>query len=125
MGRSLKKGQFYPLAVLRLLPKFKTANPVDPKPITFWSKAFPVNFELLGFPLQVYNGKAFFRLILPEAVRGRVLGEFLLTRAIYSPKTKKGKSKKFAKNAKKTAPNQKTIGKVLQKPKLKKMQTKR
>lgn len=81
MARSLKKG---PFVDLKLLKKIKNLKPGTKTIIKTWSRACTIIPEMVGFTLGVHNGKEFVPVTVTEEMVGHKLGEF-------SPTTKFGR----------------------------------
>ena len=78
MARSLKKGPFIDL---HLLKKVETASAQNSKkPIKTWSRRSMVLPEMVGFTLAIHNGKNHIPVLVNENMVGHKLGEFALTR---------------------------------------------
>ncbi|MDD3497893.1 MAG: 30S ribosomal protein S19 [Candidatus Moranbacteria bacterium] len=77
MSRSLKKG---PYVDERLMKKIKDKQPGDKKPIRTWSRACTIVPEMVGFVLEVHNGRKFVEVSVIEEMVGHKLGEFAHTR---------------------------------------------
>jgi len=78
MARSLKKG---PFVDLHLLKKVEAASGSNTKrPIKTWSRRSMILPEMVGFTLAVHNGKAHVPVLVNENMVGHKLGEFAATR---------------------------------------------
>lgn len=78
MGRSLKKG---PFVDLKLLKKVEGLNMTDRKePIKTWARRSTITPEFVGHTFLVHNGRAFLNVYVTEEMVGHKLGEFALTR---------------------------------------------
>lgn len=78
MSRSLKKG---PYIDLRLLKKVETLNKANKKQvIKTWSRACTIPPEFVGHTFAVHNGNKFIPVYIQEAMVGHKLGEFAPTR---------------------------------------------
>ena len=73
MSRSLKKG---PYIDERLLEKIKKLKAGDKTAIRTWSRACVIVPEMVGFVLEVHNGKEFIPVAVREDMVGHKLGEF-------------------------------------------------
>lgn len=95
MGRSLKKG---PYVNLRLLKRIKDLKPGDKTVLKTWDRACTITPEMVGFTIAVHNGKKHVPLLISENMVGHKLGEFAPTRKFISHGGKlaqqKGKEKK-------------------------------
>jgi small subunit ribosomal protein S19 len=78
MSRSLKKG---PFCALSLLKKVRRAVSVsDKRPIKTWSRGSTVLPEFIGLTIAVHNGRQHVPVYVNENMVGHKLGEFALTR---------------------------------------------
>ncbi len=77
MSRSLKKG---PYVDLKLLKKISELKPGDKTVIKTWSRASTIVPEMVGFTFGVHNGKEHIQVFISEDMVGHKLGEFALTR---------------------------------------------
>lgn len=77
MSRSLKKG---PFVDLRLMKKIKSLRPGDKTPIKTWSRASVIFPEMIGFNIAVHNGREHIPIFITEEMVGYRLGEFAPTR---------------------------------------------
>jgi len=77
MGRSLKKG---PYIDLKLLQKIKSADPKSKKPILTWARNSVISPEMVGFTIDIHNGKNHTPVLMTEEMVGHKLGEFAKTR---------------------------------------------
>ena len=71
MPRSLKKG---PYISLKLLKKIKKGSKDDP--IKTWSRRSTITPEMIGFTFLVHNGKKFISVKARDDMVGHKLGEF-------------------------------------------------
>lgn len=78
MSRSLKKGPYVDLRVLKKVLAAKASG--DRKPIKTWSRACTISPEMVGITLAVHNGKEHIPVFIVEDMVGHKLGEFSLTR---------------------------------------------
>ena len=78
MPRSLKKGPFVDLHLLKKVEKAVATN--DKKPIKTWSRRSMITPELVGHTLAVHNGNKFIPVFIYENMVGHKLGEFSPTR---------------------------------------------
>ena len=87
MSRSLKKG---PYIDEKLMKKVSTLREQGSK-LTFktWSRRSTITPEMIGFTIEVHNGKIFHPVFVTEALVGHKLGEFSLTRKFIKHSTKK------------------------------------
>jgi small subunit ribosomal protein S19 len=77
MGRSLKKG---PYVDLKLMKKLSGLTPDGKTVIKTWSRASEISPEMVGFTFGVHNGKDFISVTVTEEMVGHRLGEFSLTK---------------------------------------------
>jgi small subunit ribosomal protein S19 len=78
MARSLKKG---PFVDLHLLKKVEAASGSNTKrPIKTWSRRSMILPDMVGFTIAVHNGKAHVPVLVNENMVGHKLGEFAATR---------------------------------------------
>ncbi|KAA0140788.1 30S ribosomal protein S19 [Gimesia chilikensis] len=78
MGRSLKKG---PYVDVKLLKKIEKLNESGKKtPIKTWARASTITPEFVGHTFLVHNGRAHLNVYVTEEMVGHKLGEFSLTR---------------------------------------------
>jgi small subunit ribosomal protein S19 len=77
MSRSLKKG---PYVDLKILKKIKDLKPGDKTVIKTWSRDCIITPEMIGFVFGVYNGKKHVEVLASEEMVGHKLGEFSPTR---------------------------------------------
>ncbi|MGA1201876.1 MAG: 30S ribosomal protein S19 [Planctomycetota bacterium] len=78
MGRSLKKGPYVDLKLLKKVLKAKEAN--SSEPIKTWARASTIIPDMVNMTFMVHNGKDFNRVQVTENMVGHKLGEFSLTR---------------------------------------------
>ncbi|MCA8961527.1 MAG: 30S ribosomal protein S19 [Planctomycetes bacterium] len=78
MGRSLKKG---PFVDVKLLKKVMSQNEVGSlQPIKTWARACTIVPEFVNHTFMVHNGKEFKKVFVTENMVGHRLGEFSPTR---------------------------------------------
>ena len=78
MGRSLKKG---PYVDLKLMRKVDLQHAIGSKdPIRTWSRGCTVVPEFVGHTFLVHNGKSHIKVFITEDMVGHKLGEFSPTR---------------------------------------------
>jgi small subunit ribosomal protein S19 len=78
MPRSLKKG---PFVDLHLLKKVETASASNSKrPIKTWSRRSMIVPEMVGLTIAVHNGRQHVPVLVNENMVGHKLGEFAATR---------------------------------------------
>ena len=78
MPRSLKKGPFVDLHLLRKVEK--AANNNDKKHIKTWSRRSLITPLMVGLNIAVHNGRQHVPIFIQEDMVGHKLGEFVLTR---------------------------------------------
>jgi small subunit ribosomal protein S19 len=78
MGRSVKKGPFVQLALLR---KVQILNSLNQKQVVkTWSRGSTILPEFVGLTFAVHNGNKFIPVYVTENMVGHRLGEFSPTR---------------------------------------------
>lgn len=77
MSRSLKKGPYVDLKLLKKISKLKSG---DKTVIKTWSRASTITPEMVGFTFGVHNGKEHISVFITEDMVGHKLGEFSPTR---------------------------------------------
>ncbi|MXX05318.1 MAG: 30S ribosomal protein S19 [Gammaproteobacteria bacterium] len=82
MPRSLKKGPFIDLHLMRKVQKAVENN--DKRPIKTWSRRSMISPEMLGLTIAVHNGRQHVPVFISEDMVGHKLGEFALTRTYRS-----------------------------------------
>jgi small subunit ribosomal protein S19 len=87
MARSLKKGPFVDEKLIGKVLKLKEKG----GKLTFktWSRKSTITPEMIGFTIEVHNGKVFNPVFITEAMVGHKLGEFSHTRKFLKHSTKK------------------------------------
>ena len=78
MPRSLKKGPFVALHLLKKVDKAVETN--DKKPIKTWSRRSMITPDMVGLNIAVHNGRQHVPIFIQEDMVGHKLGEFVLTR---------------------------------------------
>ncbi len=78
MPRSLKKGPFIDLHLLKKVEAALEAN--DKRPIKTWSRRSMIIPEMVGLTIAVHNGRQHVPVLITEHMVGHKLGEFALTR---------------------------------------------
>ncbi len=73
MSRSLKKGPFIDLNVLKKMARVKDKVR---EPIKTWARACAISPEMIGYTFLVHNGKNFIEVKITEEMVGHKLGEF-------------------------------------------------
>ncbi|MBK9316023.1 MAG: 30S ribosomal protein S19 [Acidobacteria bacterium] len=90
MARSVKKGPFVDLYLLKLIDKMNEAN--EKKVHKTWSRRSTITPEMVGHTLAVHNGKKFIPVYITENMVGHKLGEFAPTRTFKGHADKAEKS---------------------------------
>lgn len=78
MPRSLKKGPFVDLSLMRKVDQAVTKG--EKKPIKTWSRRSMITPEMIGLTIAVHNGRQFIPVFVSEQMVGHKLGEFAATR---------------------------------------------
>jgi small subunit ribosomal protein S19 len=78
MPRSIKKGPFVDLHLLKKVEKASGAN--DRRPIKTWSRRSMVIPDMVGLTIAVHNGRQHVPVLISENMVGHKLGEFAITR---------------------------------------------
>jgi small subunit ribosomal protein S19 len=78
MSRSLKKGPFVDMHLLRKVEAAVSSN--SKKPIKTWSRRSMILPEMVGLTIAVHNGRLHVPVIVNENMIGHKLGEFAPTR---------------------------------------------
>nr|AKQ02040.1 ribosomal protein S19, small subunit ribosomal protein S19 [uncultured beta proteobacterium Rifle_16ft_4_minimus_33308] len=78
MARSVKKGPFVDLHLLKKVETVRATN--DKRPVKTWSRRSTVLPEFVGLTIAVHNGKQHIPVYVSENMVGHKLGEFSLTR---------------------------------------------
>jgi small subunit ribosomal protein S19 len=78
MARSIKKGPFVAVDLLKKVEKAQTTN--DKRVIKTWSRRSTVVPEFVGLTFAVHNGKKFLPVFVTENMVGHKLGEFASSR---------------------------------------------
>ena len=86
MPRSLKKGPFIDLHLLKKVEAALEAN--DKRPIKTWSRRSVILPEFVGLNIAVHNGNKFIPIYITEDMVGYKLGEFAPTRTYRGHVTK-------------------------------------
>ncbi|MBI2620801.1 30S ribosomal protein S19 [candidate division WWE3 bacterium] len=87
MARSLKKGPFVDEKLMNKIKKMVVDG--VKKPIKTWSRRSTVVPEMVGFTVEVHNGRAHIPVFITEAMVGHKLGEFAPTRTFRAHSSKK------------------------------------
>lgn len=78
MPRSIKKGPFVDLDLLKKVEVAQEAN--SKKPIKTWSRRSMVVPHMIGLTIAVHNGRQHVPVMISENMVGHKLGEFAATR---------------------------------------------
>ncbi len=78
MPRSLKKGPFVDLHLMKKIETAAAAN--DRRPIKTWSRRSVVMPDMVGLTIAVHNGRQHVPVLINEEMVGHKLGEFAGTR---------------------------------------------
>ena len=79
MPRSLKKGPFVDLHLLKKVEKAVATN--DKKPIKTWARRSMITPDMVGLNIAVHNGRQHVPIFVQEDMVGHKLGEFSPTRS--------------------------------------------
>ena len=82
MGRSLKKGPYVDLKLVRKVLEMDEKG--RKKPIKTWARSCTIVPEFAGHTFMVHNGKKFMKVFVTEDMVGHKLGEFAPTRTFRS-----------------------------------------
>ncbi len=77
MARSLKKGPYVDLKLLKKISKFKRG---DKAVVKTWARASTISPEMVGFTIGIHDGKTHVPVFITEDMVGHKLGEFASTR---------------------------------------------
>lgn len=78
MSRSLKKGPFVDLHLLKKVEAAAASN--SKKPIKTWSRRSMIIPEMVGMTIAIHNGRQHVPVMVTEQMVGHKLGEFAVTR---------------------------------------------
>lgn len=93
MSRSLKKGPFIDLHLLRKVERsIKTG---DKKPIRTWSRRSTIFPKMIGLTFAVHNGRQHIPIFISDEMVGHKLGEFAPTRTYRGHSVDKKIKKRF------------------------------
>jgi small subunit ribosomal protein S19 len=76
--RSIKKGPFIDLHLMKKVDKAVTEN--SKRPIKTWSRRSMVSPDMVGLTIAVHNGRQHVPVLINENMVGHKLGEFAQTR---------------------------------------------
>lgn len=88
MARSLKKGPFLDEKLMKKVKKILDEG--GKKTIKTWARRSTVTPEMVGFTIQVHNGRQHIDVFISESMVGHKLGEFAPTRTFRGHSSKKG-----------------------------------
>ena len=91
MSRSLKKGPYVDLHLLKKIDAAKANN--DKRPIKTWSRRSTIFPNFIGLTIAVYDGRKHVPVYIQEDMVGHKLGEFVPTRT-YKGHTKDDRTTK-------------------------------
>ena len=77
MTRSLKKGPFVDLALLK---KVEGVSPSEAGVVKTWARRSQISPEMIGFRFGVHNGREHIEVLVTEDMVGHRLGEFAPTK---------------------------------------------
>lgn len=86
MPRSLKKGPFVDLHLLKWVERVKSG--AHKGVIKTWSRRSTITPDMIGITFAVHNGKKFNAVFVTENMVGHKLGEFSITRSYHGHSTK-------------------------------------
>ncbi len=78
MGRSVKKGPFVDLKLIKKIKLMRKKN--EKKVIKTWSRRSMISPEMVGFTIAVHDGRKHVPVYIAEDMVGHKLGEFAVTR---------------------------------------------
>ncbi|MEO1131370.1 MAG: 30S ribosomal protein S19 [Cyanobacteria bacterium J06639_1] len=78
MGRSLKKGPFVAIHLMKKIDALNARN--DKQLIKTWSRASTIVPQMIGHTIAVHNGRQHVPVYVSEQMVGHKLGEFAPTR---------------------------------------------
>lgn len=78
MSRSLKKGPFVELKLLKKIGRLDAGGRKEP--IKTWARRSTISPEFIGHTFLVHNGRHFMQVYVTEDMVGHKLGEFAGTR---------------------------------------------
>ena len=78
MPRSLKKGPFIDLHLMKKVETAREAN--DRRPIKTWARRSMISPDMVGLTIAVHNGRQHVPVLINEDMVGHKLGEFAVTR---------------------------------------------
>ncbi|QDT95080.1 30S ribosomal protein S19 [Gimesia aquarii] len=87
MGRSLKKGPYVDVKLLKKIEKLNESGKKES--IKTWARASTIAPEFVGHTFLVHNGRAHLSVYVTEEMVGHKLGEFSQTRTFRGHTAKK------------------------------------
>jgi small subunit ribosomal protein S19 len=87
MARSLKKGPYIDEKFMKKVVDLRNKN--GKLNLKTWSRRSTITPEMIGFTIEVHNGKVFNPVFITEAMVGHKLGEFSPTRKFVKHSSKK------------------------------------
>jgi len=78
MARSIKKGPFVEVSLLRKIERLNEAN--EKRVLKTWSRRSTITPDFVGHTVAVHNGNKFIPVYISENMVGHRLGEFAPTR---------------------------------------------
>lgn len=78
MPRSLKKGPFVDLHLVKKVEEARSTN--SKRPIKTWSRRSMILPDMVGLTIAVHNGRQHVPVLVSENMVGHKLGEFAATR---------------------------------------------
>jgi small subunit ribosomal protein S19 len=94
MARSLKKGPFVDISLMKKALQMQDEGNKGSKVIKTWSRRSTIVPEFIGLTFAVHNGKKFIPVYVTDNMIGHKLGEFALTRTFYGHGSDKKTKKK-------------------------------
>ena len=82
MPRSVKKGPFIDLHLVKKIDEAKATN--SKRPIKTWSRRSMVLPDMVGLTIAIHNGRQHVPVLITENMVGHKLGEFAMTRTFRS-----------------------------------------
>lgn len=82
MTRSVKKGPYCAVSLLRAVMKAKETN--SRKPIKTWARSSTILPDFIGLTIAVHNGREHVPVLISDGMVGHKLGEFAVTRKFIS-----------------------------------------
>ncbi|MEP6924320.1 MAG: 30S ribosomal protein S19 [Pyrinomonadaceae bacterium] len=79
MPRSVKKGPFIDVSIMRVMARL-AAGAAKPPAIKTWSRRSTITPDMVGMTFGVHNGKRHIPVYITENMVGHKLGEFAPTR---------------------------------------------